>query len=182
MDFDSGEVLTYTGVGGGIDAAIATRRVQAMISANYQHRVGWNDRLADDDVISGLAAVHVDAVPGLLAFDAGAMAARTHADIRFPVPTARTIDSEGIAEVYSAYAGPTLSTRAGPVAVNASLPPRLRQGRRPQPRRHRPSARRAADRPLFELAPSTTPPSASEWRRASCRSAGPSAPATSART
>lgn len=120
MDFDRGEVLTYTGVGGGVDANIATRRVQAMVSVNYQHRVGWNDRLEDHDVVSGLAAVHVDAVPGLLALDAGAMAARTHADIRLPVPTARSIDSAGIAEVYSAYAGPTLSTHAGPVAVNAS--------------------------------------------------------------
>jgi hypothetical protein len=120
MDFDRGEVLTYTGVGGGVDAAIATRRVQATISANYQHRVGWNDRLHDHDVVSGLAAVHVDAIPGTLALDAGAMAARTHADIRFPAPTARTIDSAGVAEVYSAYAGPTLSTHAGPVAVNAS--------------------------------------------------------------
>ena len=120
MDFDRGEVLTYTGVGGGVDAAIATRRVQAMISYNYQRRIAWNDRLADNDVHSGLAAVHVDAVPGLLAFDAGAMAARTHSDIRFPVPAARTIDNAGIADIYSAYAGPTLSTRAGPVAVNAS--------------------------------------------------------------
>jgi hypothetical protein len=120
MDFDRGEVLTYTGVGGGVDAAIATRRVQATISVNYQHRVGWNDRINDHDVVSGLAAVHVDAVPGLLAFDAGAMAARTHADIRFPVPAARTIDSAGIAEVYSAYAGPTLTTHAGPVSVGAS--------------------------------------------------------------
>jgi hypothetical protein len=120
MDFESGEVLTYTGVGGGVDAAVATRRVKAMISVNYQHRVGWNDRLEDHDVVSGVAAVHVDAVPGLLALDAGAMAARTHADLRVPVPTARTVDSAGIAEVYSAYAGPTLSTRVGPVAVNAA--------------------------------------------------------------
>ncbi|HEX6376022.1 MAG TPA: hypothetical protein VFZ91_09915 [Allosphingosinicella sp.] len=119
-DFDRGEVLTYTGIGGGIDAAIATRRVQATISYNYQRRIGWGERLQDHDVHSGLAAVHVDAVPGVLAFDAGAMAARTHADIRFPVPTARTIDNANIAEIYSAYAGPTLSTHAGPVAVNAA--------------------------------------------------------------
>ena len=119
-DFDRGEVLTYTGVGGGVDASVATRRVQATISVNYQHRVGWNDRINDHDVVSGLAAVHVDAVPGLLAFDAGAMAARTHSDIRSPVPTARTIDSADIAEVYSVYAGPTLTTHAGPVAVGAS--------------------------------------------------------------
>ncbi|MFL6843811.1 MAG: hypothetical protein ACJ8ER_02890 [Allosphingosinicella sp.] len=119
-DFDRGEVLTYTGVGGGIDASIATRRVQATISYNYQHRIGWNDRIQDHDVHSGLAAVHVEAVPGVLSLDAGAMAARTHSDIRFPVPTARTIDNPNVAEIYSAYAGPTLTTHAGPVAVNAS--------------------------------------------------------------
>ena len=120
MDFDRGEVLTYTGVGGGLNAAVATRRVQATISVDYQHRVGWNDRLEDHDVVSGLAAVHVDAVPGVLALDAGAMAARSHADIRLPVPAARTIDSANVAEIYSAYAGPTLTTHAGPVAVGAS--------------------------------------------------------------
>ena len=120
MDFDRGEVLTYTGVGGGIDASVSTRRVQATISANYQHRVAWNDRVSDSNVVSGLAAVHVDAVPGVLAFDAGAMAARSHADIRLPVPAARTIDSSNVAEIYSAYAGPTLTTHAGPVSVNAS--------------------------------------------------------------
>lgn len=120
VDFDRGEVLTYTGVGGGVDASVATRRVQATISANYQHRVSWDDRMSDNDVLSGLAAVHVDAVPGILALDAGAMAARSHADIRLPVPSARTIDSANVAEIYSAYAGPTLTTHAGPVAVGAS--------------------------------------------------------------
>ncbi|HEX8450286.1 MAG TPA: hypothetical protein VF652_11910 [Allosphingosinicella sp.] len=118
MDFDRGEVLTYTGVGGGIDASVATRRVQATISANYQHRIGWNDRLEDNDVVSGLAAVHVDAVPGVLALDAGAMAARTDTSVGVPVP--RTIDTSNSAEIYSAYAGPTLTTHAGPVAVGAS--------------------------------------------------------------
>ncbi|HEU0099673.1 MAG TPA: hypothetical protein VFQ67_12975 [Allosphingosinicella sp.] len=120
MDFDRGEVLTYTGVGGGVEAAVATRRLQATISVDYQHRVGWNDRLNDHDVVSGLAAAHFEAVPGVLSLDAGAMAARTHADIRVPVPAARTIDSANVAEIYSAYAGPTLTTHAGPVSVGAS--------------------------------------------------------------
>jgi hypothetical protein len=119
-DFSGGDVLTYTGVGGGVDGNISTRRVQATISYNYQRRIGWNGNLDDSDSHSGLAAVHIDAVPGLLAFDAGAMAARTHSDIRLPVPTARTLDDPNVAEIYSAYAGPTLSTRAGPVTIGAS--------------------------------------------------------------
>jgi hypothetical protein len=119
-DFNGGDVLTYTGVGGGVDATIENRRVQATISYNYQHRVAWNRDISDDDVHTGLAAVHVDAIPGLLGFDAGAMAARSHADIRTPVAALRTADSPNVAEIYSAYAGPTLNTRAGPLTIGAA--------------------------------------------------------------
>jgi hypothetical protein len=118
-DFNGGDVLTYTGVGGGVDASLEGQRVTATISYNYQHRIGWNGSVQDDHNHSGLAAVHIDAMPGLLAFDAAAMAARASADPRVPVPNFRTVD-DGSAEVYSAYAGPSLSTHAGPLAVNAS--------------------------------------------------------------
>jgi hypothetical protein len=119
-DFNGGDVLTYTGVGGGVTADISTRRVQATIAYDYQRRIAWNDRLADQDVHTGLAAVHVDAVPGLLTLDAGAIAARGHNDISRPVPGLRTTDNPNTAEIYAVYGGPSLSTHAGPVAVNAS--------------------------------------------------------------
>jgi hypothetical protein len=119
-DFNGGDVLTYTGVGGGIDGTIKTRRVEAAFSYNYQRRIAWDDNIADDDVHTGLAAVHVEAVPGVLSIDAGALAARSHADLRNPVPALRTTDNPDIAEIYSVYAGPTLSTRAGPVTIGAA--------------------------------------------------------------
>ena len=119
-DFNDGDVLTYTGVGGGIDAHLEGRRVAATISYNYQHRIGWNGSIDDDDSHSGLAAVHVDAVPGLLALDAGAMATRASADPRNPTANFRTVDDPGTAEIYSAYAGPTLNTRAGPLNIGAA--------------------------------------------------------------
>jgi uncharacterized protein (PEP-CTERM system associated) len=119
-DFNGGDVLTYTGVGGGVNANVATQRVTATISYNYQRRLALNGRIQDDDVHNGLAAIHVEAVPGLIDFDAGAMAARTFADPRIPVPGLRTVDNPHVAEVYSAYAGPTLNTRVGPVAVGAA--------------------------------------------------------------
>jgi hypothetical protein len=119
-DFNGGDVLTYTSVGGGIDASIATRRVQATISYNYQHRIGWGDNLADDDVHSGLAAARVAVVPGVLNFDAGAIAVRTQSDVRSPVSPFRNSDDSNAVELYSVYAGPTLSTHAGPVAIGAS--------------------------------------------------------------
>ncbi|QAY79159.1 hypothetical protein [Sphingosinicella sp. BN140058] len=118
-DFNDGDVLTYTGVGGGVEASYEGQRLTATISYDYQRRIGWNGDVADDDSHSGLASVHFDAVPGVLALDAGAMAARASADPRQPVPNFRTADN-GAAEVYSVYAGPTLSTHAGPLTVNAA--------------------------------------------------------------
>jgi hypothetical protein len=118
-DFNGGDTLTYTGIGGGVDATIATRRVQATIAYNYQRRIAWEGHLDDSDSHSGLAAVHVNAAPGL-AFDAGAMATRSHSDIRYPVPATRTVDSADSAEIYSAYAGPTLTKHAGPVTLGAA--------------------------------------------------------------
>jgi uncharacterized protein (PEP-CTERM system associated) len=119
-DVNGGDVLTYTGVGGGIDGQIATRRVTATISYNYQRRLALNGRIQDDSVHNGLAAVHVDAIPGMLAFDAGAMAARASADPRLRVADLRTADDPNAAEIYSAYAGPTLTTHAGPLTIGAS--------------------------------------------------------------
>jgi hypothetical protein len=119
-DFNGGDVLTYTGVGGGVNAEVATRRVTATIAYNYQRRIAWDGDIRDDDSHNALAAVHIDVVPNLLGFDAGAMATRTHSDPRVPVPGLRTLDDPNSAEVYSAYAGPTLNTRVGPLQVGAA--------------------------------------------------------------
>ena len=119
-DLNGGDVLTYTSVGAGVDAAVETRRVQATISYNYQRRIGWDSNLADEDVHTGLAAARVAVIPDTLTFDAGALAMRSNADIRSPTSPFRTADDSASVEVYSVYAGPTLSTHAGPVDVGAS--------------------------------------------------------------
>ena len=56
----------------------------------------------------------------MLGFDAGAMATQTHSDPRIPVPGLRTLDDPNTAEIYSAYAGPTLNTHVGPLTVGAA--------------------------------------------------------------
>jgi hypothetical protein len=115
----SGETLTYTGVGGGIDASIQTRRVVATLSYDYQHQISWKKGQGSGDVHTGLAAARLQLVPNVLALDAGAVATRTHGDVQRPVPGVRTDRSGNVSDVYSAYAGPTLSTHAGPLAVGA---------------------------------------------------------------
>jgi hypothetical protein len=119
-DLNEGDVLTYTSIGAGVNANIATRRVQATISYNYQRRIPWQGNLNDEDVHSGLAAAQIQVVPGVLTFDAGAMATRSHTDILTPVPNFRTADNPNLVELYSVYAGPTLSTHVGPLDVGAS--------------------------------------------------------------
>lgn len=119
-DFNGGETLTYTGVGGGIDASIQTRRVQVSIDYDYQHQFSWKHGEKGGDIQNGIAAARLEIVPNLLALDAGAIATRTHGDILRPVPTLPTDTSHDVADVYSVYGGPDLSTHAGPVAVNAA--------------------------------------------------------------
>ena len=119
-DVNGGDVLTYTAVGGGVDAAIESRRVQATISYNYQRRIDWEGDIANEDVHTGLAAARIAVIPGTLDFDAGALAMRGHSDVRNPTSPFRTADDSASVEVYSVYAGPTLATHAGPVAIGAS--------------------------------------------------------------
>lgn len=110
------DVLTYTSVAAGVQGQVTTRRVQAAGGYRYERRIGLNDDVPDEDVHSGIAQVHADLVPGALALDAGALATRTGGNGRAAGVTAR----ENGTEVYSGYVGPSVSTRVGPVAVNAS--------------------------------------------------------------
>lgn len=111
-----GDTLTYTSVAAGVDGSIETRRVSAAMSLRYERDIDWNHHVSDRDNISGVAVVSAQLVPGALNFDAGALATRTGGDGQVYGVTNRssTID------VYSVYAGPTLSTHAGPLAVNAA--------------------------------------------------------------
>lgn len=118
-DLNDGDVLTYTSIGAGIDGHIQSRRVQATISYNYQRRIAWEGDLNDDDVHSGLAAAQFKVAPGVT-FDAGALAVRSHGDLAVPVAGVRTSDDPNLVDVYSVYAGPTVSTRVGPIDVGAS--------------------------------------------------------------
>jgi len=113
---NGGDTLTYTSVAAGVDGQIQTRRVTAQMSLRYEHNFDWNDNGVDSDVVSGIAMVNVQVVPGAVQLDAGAMATRTGGDGRVFGVTNR----DAAVDVYSAYIGPTLSTHAGPIAINAS--------------------------------------------------------------
>ncbi|HEY5710631.1 MAG TPA: hypothetical protein VIT38_01950 [Allosphingosinicella sp.] len=111
-----GETLTYTTVAAGVDGSISTRRVTAQVSYRYERDIAWEGNVADQDVHSGVAMVSAQIVPGALSLDAGALATRTAGDGRVFGVTNR----DSAVNVYSFYAGPTVATHAGPLAINAA--------------------------------------------------------------
>jgi len=111
-----GDTLTYTSIAAGADGRLQTRRITAQVSVRYEHNIDWNDNGVDSNVVSGLAVVNAQIVPGVVQLDAGAMATRTGGDGRVFGVTNR---SDAV-DIYSGYIGPTLSTHAGPLAINAS--------------------------------------------------------------
>jgi hypothetical protein len=113
---DGGETFTYTSIAAGVDGRIETRRVRAQMSYRYERHIEYDGNVPDRDIHSGVAMVNAQVVPGALSLDAGALATRTAGDGRaIGVST-----QDQAVNVYSVYAGPTLSTHAGPVAVNAA--------------------------------------------------------------
>ena len=118
-DLQTGDVLTYSTVAAGIDASIQTRRTQVQVSYRYERRISWDKKVGDDTVHSGLARAAVKVTPGF-SLEGGALATRARSDIRGAAPGVLAGNVDNISQVYSAYAGPTLSTHVGPVSVGAS--------------------------------------------------------------
>lgn len=118
-DLNTNDVLTYSTVAVGVDASVSTRRVEAQVSYRYERRIGYQDRLDDSDIHSGLARAAVKVVPGV-SVEGGAIATRARSDVRGANPGVLVGNIDNIAQIYSVYAGPTVGTHVGPVGVSAS--------------------------------------------------------------
>jgi hypothetical protein len=118
-DLNTNDVLTYSTVAVGVDASIATRRVEAQVSYRYERRIGYQDRLDDSDVHSGLARAAFRVAPGV-SVEGGAIATRARSDVRGANPGVLVGNIDNIAQVYSVYAGPSVGTHIGEVGVSAS--------------------------------------------------------------
>lgn len=118
-DLSNDDTLTYTQLAAGVDAGIATRRAQGQVSYRYERRFAWNDDLASDSVHSGLLRGAYKLTRDLT-IEGGALATRARSDIRGAAPGTFGGDLPNVTQVYSAYIGPTLSTRYGPVEIGAA--------------------------------------------------------------
>ncbi|MCH4892264.1 hypothetical protein GO308_03945 [Sphingomonas sp. SFZ2018-12] len=115
---DDGDVLTYSTIAVGIDAVARTRRVEVQVSYRFEQRISWDDDLNDGSIHSGLARGALLVAPGLTV-EGGAIATRGRSDIRGAAPGNLVGNVDNIAQIFSAYAGPTLEKRVGPANLNA---------------------------------------------------------------
>jgi hypothetical protein len=115
-----GEVLTYTDVQVGVDAAMRTRRVQAQISGEYEHRFGESAHMGDGDVVSGIARARVEVVPGNVSIEAGALASRANDDFSHDFKGLNTQNGKNVSQVYAAYVAPSVQKNVGEVTAQAT--------------------------------------------------------------
>lgn len=118
-DVDSGDVLTYSTLGAGVDASIQSRRVEVQVSYKYERRFDYADELVADDSHSGLAVARARITPALT-LEGGAIATRTRSDIRGDAAVTGQGNVRNVSQIYSAYAGPSLATNLGAMFANAA--------------------------------------------------------------
>ncbi len=109
------EVLTWSTLAAGADGRIKGRSSEGAFSVRYERRFDWG-KSGDGDVLSGLVRGGVTVVPGVLGFEAGALATRTSVT-GSGASLPGSFDRQSSTRLYSVYAGPSLSTRAGDVAI-----------------------------------------------------------------
>ncbi len=112
------DVVTYTALAAGVDAAVSTRRVELGASYRYERRIDWDNSISDEDVHSGLVRANVAVTRGL-SFEAGALAARARTEAGGRDLGSLVGDNANSTQVYSLYAGPTVSAQAGPLQIGA---------------------------------------------------------------
>jgi hypothetical protein len=115
---NGGDVLTYTALAAGVDASVATRRVEVAASARYERRLAWNKSSGDQDVVSGIARGRVEVANGFN-LEAGGLASRSRLDSRGAANGILVGDADNVANVYSVYAGPTVATKVAGLDVGA---------------------------------------------------------------
>jgi hypothetical protein len=115
---NGGDVLTYSTAAVGVDANIATQRAELAASVRYERRFGLSDSLSDQDVISGLVRGRYEVARGFN-LEAGALASRTRADNGGGATDIVVGDRSNVANVYSVYAGPTLTQQVAGFDVGA---------------------------------------------------------------
>ncbi len=118
-DLGGDDVLTYTSLAAGVDAAVSTARINGQVSYRYERRFAYDDDIGDTDIHSGLARVEAQLTRNI-SLEAGGIATRSRSDIRGAAPGVLVGNVSNIAQVYAVYGGPNFAAQAGDVALNAN--------------------------------------------------------------
>ena len=114
------DIVTYTQLAAGVDASITGRNNGGSVSLRVEQNIGYGDTAQDSTTVSGVARGYASVVPQMLTVEAGGLVANTRVDGNGASTLNPLISEEAESTTYSAYAGPTLSTKAGDVHVNAN--------------------------------------------------------------
>ena len=118
-DLDDGDTVTFATASVGVDAGVSTARAQGQIGARYDRFFSLSGDGGDGDALSALARANFLVAPGL-SLEGGALATRTRSDVRGSAPGVLVGgDLDNIAQLYSVYAGPTLSVPVGVARLDA---------------------------------------------------------------
>ncbi len=112
------QTTTYSILAAGVDAQVRARNNEGSLSLRYERRVGWGDNSSDSDAISGVARVSAAIVPHALTIEAGALAARSKVENNGAAVLGPLVPGSSVTQIYSVYAGPSVSGHVGDVAVN----------------------------------------------------------------
>lgn len=112
------DILTFTQVAAGVDINVQGRNSGAAVSLRYERNIGYGDDALDTDTVSGIARGTLAVIPNALSFEAGALASRSRVDGGGAATANPLVREDAESRFYSAYAGPSLSTRVGAVDVN----------------------------------------------------------------
>lgn len=111
------ETLTYSTIAAGVDANLDGRNNDASLSLRYERRFG-HGRAEDSDTVSGLGRASIAIAPRTLTVEAGVLAEKTSVENNGGAVVG-SLRGQTDSQVYSMYAGPSLTTHVGAAKVDA---------------------------------------------------------------
>ena len=110
------DVITYTQLAAGVDAAITGRNNGGSVSLRYARNIAYENDARGSDTLSGIARGYATVVPDAVTIEGGALASRT----RLNGGGASLLTGDAASRVYSAYAGPNVHAEAGDIQINGN--------------------------------------------------------------
>lgn len=112
------DTVTYSVAAAGFDAGIDNRRASGSVSMRYERRFGFGRNAEDSGTLSGVGRGSMKFGRGVR-FDAAALAAETRVEGSGSATLGPIRHDDSVTQIYSIYAGPSVTTRAGDVKIDA---------------------------------------------------------------